>query len=78
MTRALALDAHTGSALVSRKQNNLHGVHRIPLERGTGAFIPLHTGVIRDIQCREDAMLTCGHDRTLKLASLKTGKATVT
>ncbi|ORX50462.1 hypothetical protein DM01DRAFT_1094805 [Hesseltinella vesiculosa] len=71
--RRMALDSTTSAAYVTKRMGSSHGVTRISLEPDTHQpFIPIHAGAINDVQCQRDWLMTCSHDKTLKLTSIKT------
>ncbi|ORZ14244.1 hypothetical protein BCR42DRAFT_64354 [Absidia repens] len=74
-TRVMALHQERKSVFVSTRKGNDYGVDLFSLERpGHIAFLRMHSGAIRDIKCRDDQILTCGHDKSIKLTSLKDQK----
>ncbi|CAO3588279.1 unnamed protein product [Absidia cylindrospora] len=74
-TRVMAFYQERKSVFVSTRKGNDYGVDLFSLERpGHVDFLRIHSGAIRDIKCRDDQILTCGHDRSIKLMSVKNQK----
>ncbi|KAI8086030.1 uncharacterized protein BX664DRAFT_359595 [Halteromyces radiatus] len=70
--RVMALYQQNRSVIVSTKEKDQYGVHIYSLDKtGQDSFLPIHSGAIRDIKCQNDLLLSCGHDKTLKLTSIK-------
>jgi hypothetical protein len=72
----MAFDQERKLVFVSTKKGIDYGVDLFSLEKpGHVAFIPIHSGVIRDIKCRGDLLLSCGHDKSIKVTSVKDRKS---
>lgn len=71
----MALHKEKKKIFVSTKKFEKYGVDIINIQNvDKEPFLSIHSGVIRDIKCQNDYLLTSGYDKSMKLTSIKDKK----
>ncbi|CAO3607038.1 unnamed protein product [Cunninghamella echinulata] len=74
-TYAMAIHEEKKIIFTSTKKDKDYGVNITSIQSvDHEPFLPIHSGVIRDIKCQRDYLLTSGYDKTMKLTSIKDKK----